>query len=240
MLVAIHDVLAFLPRHAQRHDLGVEAALGLRAGRSLLAAQGEGILLLAADPVLFGQALGRFSHHHLRQRAQEPVLDHGVHERLVAHAVAPARPGQQIGHAAHGLDTSGQHHVRVTVPDGPVREIDRLEAAGAGHVDGGGRDLLGDARAPGDLTGHVGTGAGLSRAAEEDGKKARMSRFCHQVVAPWDDSLPSSSIQGGRWRSNSSSTGNCVSRYCINSASGGKNKTASTPARSRAGDDSTA
>ena len=150
-----------------RDDLGVEASLNLRAGRPLLAAQGERVLLLAADVILLGQPLGRLPHHHLGKRAEEAVLVHRVDERLVPHAITPSRPGQQVGHAAHRLHPAGQHHLRISVAHGAKGEVDRLQAAGAGHVEGGRRDLRGDACAPRHLPRDVGPGPRLASAAEE-------------------------------------------------------------------------
>ena len=81
----------FLPAHRQRARSPPRTGPPRpRRGRPLLAAQREGVLLLARDRVALGQGLRRLAHELLGQRALEAVLVHRVHHRLVAHAVAPA------------------------------------------------------------------------------------------------------------------------------------------------------
>ena len=52
----------------ERHDLGVEAALGLRLGGALLRLQRVLVLRLAADAVLLGHDLGGLDHRHVELR----------------------------------------------------------------------------------------------------------------------------------------------------------------------------
>ena len=73
--------LALPARHLHRKGLGREPALVPGARRPLLAAQGEGVLLLAGDAVLLGQGLGGLAHELARQRAEEAVLVHAVDRR---------------------------------------------------------------------------------------------------------------------------------------------------------------
>ena len=88
-----------------------------------------------------GQGLGGLAHELPAERTQEPVLVHPVHRLLVAHAIAPARAGQEVGHPAHRLDSAREDHLGVAVAYRPEGEVDGLEAAAAGHVHGVGRAL---------------------------------------------------------------------------------------------------
>ncbi len=167
MLVARHLDLAPARRHRQRHDFRAKASLVPGPRRALLAAQGEAILFFARDAVLRGQRLRRLPHDLLGQGAQEAVLVHAVHRALVAHAVAPARAGQEIGDPAHRLRPARQHDVGITIAHGAVGEVDRLEAAAARHVHGEGGHFPRDAGTKGDLARDVGAAARLPGAADD-------------------------------------------------------------------------
>ncbi len=125
------------------------------------------VLLGARDAQVLRQLLGRLAHAHLRQRAVEAVLVHRVDDVEVAQAVARAHARQVEGQAAHALGAAGDDDPVAAEADRLGREVDRLQARAAGHVDRPGRDALGDAGAHADLARGVRAGAGLARVAEE-------------------------------------------------------------------------
>ena len=155
---------------------------------ALLAAQREGVLLLARDPVLLGQRLRGLAHELLGQRAQEAVLVHGVHGRLVAHPVAPAR-ARSAGRA-RGSSTRCRRPA-------PRRRRRRARRGRPGRWPSGRcrrpcsrcRRAL-PAGTPGavrDLAGHVGPAAGLARAAEDRPRRparARCPRARQRLARP--------------------------------------------------------
>ena len=86
---------------------------------------------------------------------------------MVAEAISPARAFEVIGKAGHGFGASGEDAVEVSRGNFLKGERDRLDAGGAGLVDGVGGDLLRDGAADGDLAGRVGTASGLAGVAED-------------------------------------------------------------------------
>ena len=85
----------------------------------------------------------------------QAVLDHGVHQLLVAHAGAPAGVGSGIGRSAHVLGTAAHHDVGVAGQDGAGTLNHGLHAGAAHHTHGVGGDGIGDTGLDGDLASHV-------------------------------------------------------------------------------------
>ena len=65
MLILLHNLSAFFSLQGNGGNLVFEPARFDRAFGFLLGTEGKLILLFAANLVLFGQNLGRFSHDHL-------------------------------------------------------------------------------------------------------------------------------------------------------------------------------
>ena len=100
----------------------------------------------------------------------QAVLDHGVHQLLVAHTSAPAGVHGGKGSGAHVLGTAADHDVGVTGQDGTGALDDGLHAGAADHAHGVGGNGIGDAGLDGDLAGNV-----LTLCRSEDAAK-------HQLV----------------------------------------------------------
>ena len=76
------------------------------------------------------------AHVHVAEGAPQAVVDYAVDQLPVAHPVAPARPGKQVGRVAHRLHAAGHHHVGIAGPDQRVGQVHRPEAGRADLVDG--------------------------------------------------------------------------------------------------------
>ena len=155
VLVALelHDLLLHL--HGDGHDLIVEAA-GIPGGAGLLLGGGGELVLLAAgnapDVV---DILGGGAHVIVVIGVPQTVLDHGVHQLLVAHTSAPAGVHGGIGSGAHVLGAAADHDVGITGQDGACALDDGLHAGAADHADGIGRHGVGDTGLNGNLTRHI-------------------------------------------------------------------------------------
>ena len=101
--------LGVVPRRG--HTFSIKTSRGLGGFGLALTLKRKRVRLLARDPVLPRQNLGRLSHDEPRQRTPEAVAVHRVHECEVAHLVAPARilGIHEVRHATHRLDTAGEH-----------------------------------------------------------------------------------------------------------------------------------
>ena len=99
VLIQPRDVALFVGAFDGNH-FRLEAALGRGVRGSLVTLERVLVLLLARDLVLLGQQLRRFAHDHFRDRAEEAVAVHRVHQLLVAQAKSPAR-FEQVRHPAH-------------------------------------------------------------------------------------------------------------------------------------------
>ena len=162
-------------RRLDRDDLlGQLARLG-RGDGALVAAQGEGVLVLAADPVALGDVLAGLAHR-LGGDAElgHPRVDHPPAEGRVVHRLRAAGEGalgllDHPGRPAHRLDPAGQVEVALAGLDRPGGAVDRLQAGGAEAVDGRAGHALRQAgeqrRHPGDVAVVL---AGLVGGAEVD------------------------------------------------------------------------
>ena len=136
-------------------DLVIEPAGGLGGLGLLLGGGGELVLLAAGDTPDVVDILGSGAHVIVVIGVPQAVLDHGVHQLLVAHTSAPAgvHGGKRSG--AHVLGTAADHDVGVTGQDGTGTLDDGLHAGAADHAHGIGGDGIGDTSLDGDLTGHI-------------------------------------------------------------------------------------
>ena len=96
----------------------------------------------------------------------QAVLDHLVHDLLVAHTGAPALIGQGVGSGAHVLSAAADHDVGVAGQNGAGALDDGLHAGAADHANGVGGNRIGDTGLHRDLTGGVLALAGGEDAAE--------------------------------------------------------------------------
>ncbi len=167
MLVARDLGRALLAGDRDRRDLVREAALRDRAPRPPLRLDGVGVLLGAQDAVLADEVLGRLAHQLAAERAEEPVLVHGVHDLGVAHAHPESNARQQVRRRRHALGSAGEHDVVLARRDRERAERERLEARRAGLVDRVGRHGVRDAGAVGDLARRVRAAARLARVPED-------------------------------------------------------------------------
>ena len=149
-------------------DLVVEAA-GLLGGLGLLlGGGGEGVLLLAGDAPDVVDVLGGGAHVIVVVSVPQTVLDHGVHQLLVAHASTPAGVQGGEGSGAHVLGAAADHHVGITGQDGAGALDDGLHAGAADHAHGVSGNGVGDTGLDGHLAGDVlALGSGQD-AAEHD------------------------------------------------------------------------
>ena len=65
----------------------------------------------------------------------QAIPDHLIHELPISHAIAKARPLDQVGSSTHTLHPTGYDNVRITQLDGLGRQYDRFQAAATHLVD---------------------------------------------------------------------------------------------------------
>ena len=113
-----------------------------RGDRALVAAQAEGVLVLAADPVALGYVLAGLAHRLGRDpelghpRVDHPPAEGGVVHRLRAAGEAALGLLDHPRRPAHRLDPAGQVEVALAELDRAGGGVDRLQARGAEAVDG--------------------------------------------------------------------------------------------------------
>jgi hypothetical protein len=98
----------------------------------------------------------------------QPVVEHGVKDLLMAHAVAPAAAGHEIRGLVHVLHAAGEAHPGETELDLLGRRDDGLGTRAANAVDRHRWHLDGDPAADCRLTGRVHLVAGLDDVAHDD------------------------------------------------------------------------
>ena len=132
--------------------------LGLGGDGPLVAAQREGVLVVARDPVALGDVLGRLAHRLCRVALGHPRVDQPPSERGVVHRPRPPRKPRLglFDHPrgpAHRLRPAGEVEIALAEPDRAAGLVDRLQPGGAEPVDGYPRDLD---RQAGEQRGHPG------------------------------------------------------------------------------------
>ena len=129
------DRLPFALRNRHRHDLLFETALGNRAHCSCLTLSGERILIRARHVVARRHLFRSDAHMRQADRAGQPLVEHRVDDLAVPHAVAPARPFQQIRRIGHRLGPARHDRVHVADANRLDRVHDRLKSGTAHPVD---------------------------------------------------------------------------------------------------------
>src|SRR5271166_5829842 len=74
--------------------------------------------------------------------APEAVMDHSINHRSVAHTIAGARPGEEIGCVAHALHAARDVEITVFSLNGLSRQHHRFQARAADLVDGDRGDVI--------------------------------------------------------------------------------------------------
>ena len=93
------------------------------------------VLFEAADPELGVLAVGGISHSALIKAAPQTVVSHGVDDRTVADALAPASVGEQVGSIAHRLHAPGDDEAGLSEAHRPVGHGDGSHTGQAHLVD---------------------------------------------------------------------------------------------------------
>ena len=164
VLFELHHVLLHLDHH--RDDLVVELAGGLGGLGLLLGGGGKLVQLLPGDTPLVADVLGGGTHVVVIEGVPQSILDHGVHQLLVAHTGAPAGVHGGEGGGGHILGAAADDDVGVAGEDGPGSLDDALHAGAADHTHGVGGHGIGDAGLQLHLAGHVLALGGGEDAAE--------------------------------------------------------------------------
>ncbi len=116
------------------HDLLFEIALLDGGRRSLVAFDGQLVLVGPRDVPLLGDVLRRHAHVAIVERIAQRG-DHHVDERRVVHPRTPAHRGREIRAAAHVLGAAGDRHVGIAEHDRVGGGDDRLQSAAAESVE---------------------------------------------------------------------------------------------------------
>ena len=129
---------------AERHDLGVEAALGAGPDGPLVGLDRERLHVVAGDVPLLGDHLGRAELADLlRAVAGHPAL--GARERVVEAELLADEHGRGDRDLRHLLDAAGDDDVHRPRQHRLGREVDGLLGRAALAVDGGAGHVLGQA-----------------------------------------------------------------------------------------------
>ncbi len=95
-----------------RRDLrGELAAVDSAASARRTRLGGELVLGLAREAVLLRGGIGKTTHELPIPGALQAVVEHVIQHFLVAHAIAGAGLGQQVGRIGHRLDAAGDDHL---------------------------------------------------------------------------------------------------------------------------------
>ena len=163
VLVGIDDRLALPRLDRDGGDLVPELAGLLRGLAAAVRLERVLVLLQPVDAVVVHEILGRHAHRLAQDRAGEPVLIVAVQHVDMPEAIALAEARQQERDRRHALHAAGDDHAPVVEQNRGAREIDRLEAAAAGLVDGRRDTALTATRRDRDLARRVGARPELAR-----------------------------------------------------------------------------
>ena len=128
------------------HDLLGHAPVVDRLQRQLVRAQRPAVEVRAGHLQLVADLGGLDEHLLARERVGEPVVDHRVEDLGVAHAVAEAALGHQVGGLGHRLHAAAHADLHIAGADRLVEQHARPQPRRADLVDRLRGDLLGDAR----------------------------------------------------------------------------------------------
>ncbi len=167
MLVGGNHGLTLPARNADRLDLGGEAPASAGLLAAPLGLDGIGVGGVAGDTRFDRQLLRRLAHDQAGERVVEAVLVHAIDDLVGAEAVAPARPGEQIGRVRHAFGAAGENDLGFAEEDRAGCRDHRLQSRAAGLIDGKRRSLDRNAGAEGYLTGAVGSAVGLAAVPED-------------------------------------------------------------------------
>ena len=145
VLVHRKDHRPLSPWNVNRHDLVAEAAAGDGRCRAGLAFQSEPVLIFAADAMFVRHILGGDAHVAGAERAGQRA-GHHVDGPGVAHLLAPAGGGQDVGRTAHALGPADKGEVGIAQLQGLGARYDGLHARPAQPVDVHRGHAVGDAR----------------------------------------------------------------------------------------------
>jgi hypothetical protein len=145
--------LTFGVEDRHRQDFVFEGARLGRRGGTLVAEQGVAVEIVFAQAVFLGHHLGadKLAEH----LVVVALVDLGA---LVETHVGFLRQhgGAEHGHAGHGLDTGGDHHIHAARHHGLCGKVNRLLGRTALAVDGGAGHRLGQLGGQHRVAGHVG------------------------------------------------------------------------------------
>ena len=162
------DRIAFALGDGDGDDFVVEFAGLLGSFGLLLRGNGEGVLGFAGESVFFRQIFGGDPHVEVVEGAPQAVLDQGIDQFPVAHALAVAGVGQYMRGVGHGFLAPGDDEVGVAAGDGLSGQMYGLEPGAADLVDGHGGGLPGQPGLDGGLAGRVLAGPAGEHLAHDD------------------------------------------------------------------------
>ena len=154
VLVHLEHGRAFAPRHFHGDDLALEAAFGDCPCGALLALDGQGILVFAADAEPGGHVLGGNAHVEGVERIVKDA-DHVIEHLGIAHARAPTPGRHQVGAAAHRLGAGADGNFSIAQQQRLRRRHNGLQARTAQTVDVERRRFLGAAGLHGGHTAQI-------------------------------------------------------------------------------------
>src|SRR5277367_4405269 len=127
MFVTGESLRTFFAIHSDRREFVRKAITGQRRGGASLRSQGEFVLLVARDFVLFHEDFRSSAHEKPCHGAEEAVAVHAIHNFLIAETISPARTIQIKGQARHGLSAAGEDAIEVAGSDLGKAERNRLK-----------------------------------------------------------------------------------------------------------------
>ncbi|MPM88889.1 hypothetical protein SDC9_135993 [bioreactor metagenome] len=135
ILVGGDDGVALFALDGHGDDFLREPARVLCGNRPLLGAQGEGVLLLPGDAVLFSHVFRRDAHGRAYPEVCQGV-PHGVPQVHMAELLPVARVEDHVGGGAHAVGAAGQDAVGLSRLDLIKAQLDGGHGGGAVAVDG--------------------------------------------------------------------------------------------------------
>ena len=129
MFIARKSYSSLLTFNRDRNNLGIESSSSDGPSSAGLRSQRKFVLLLACNLVLLGEHLGGFTHNHLRQRTEESVTIHAIHEFLVPQPISPARTVEIIRKPRHRLSSARENATRLSQQNRLISQRNRLHCS---------------------------------------------------------------------------------------------------------------